>query len=87
MESQSNSELHPEAWAFYVEEARNIMGEPDLVQLGNYRIPVPNMSGDFIYANTVESLWCQFIREWYRPQRNSHSVYGQIQYIVQTFKG
>ena len=79
----SNSEKYPEAWAFYIEQARNIMQEPELVHLGNYRIPKPNMSGDFIYAKTVEGLWSQFIQAWYMIDINSHSVYGKIQYIVQ----
>ena len=39
----SNSVLHPEAWAFYEEQARNISGT-HLKHLGNYRIPVPDMS-------------------------------------------
>jgi hypothetical protein len=80
-----NSEAHPEAWQFYVEQARNIAQEPELVHLGNYRIPKPNMSGDFIYALTVEELWSKFIRAWYAIDINSHSVYGKIQYIVQNF--
>ena len=81
----SNSERYPEAWNFYIEQARNITNEPDLIHLGNYRIPEPNRSGRFIYAYTVESLWCKFIESWYRPDLNSESVYGRIQYIVRTF--
>lgn len=84
----SNSVKHPEAWKFYIEQARNIMEEPDLVHMGNYRIPVPDMSGNFIYADSVEVLWSKFIRIWYEPKLglNSPSVYGKIQYIVETFK-
>lgn len=81
----NNSIEHPEAWEFFMEQARNIMQEPYLIHLGNYRIPRPNMSGDFIYAVTVEGLWSQFIRAWYAVDINSHSVYGKIQYIVQHF--
>lgn len=81
----NNAELHPEAWEFYLEQARNIM-DTDLKDLGNYRIPKPNMSGDFIYAWDVGILWMKFIEEWYKPQHNSHSVFGQIQYVVETFK-
>ena len=80
----SNSKTHPEAWEFYIEQARNIVGT-NLNHLGNYRIPKPNMSGDFIYSSTVEGLWFQFIRAWYDVDINSHSVYGKIQYIVQNF--
>jgi hypothetical protein len=78
---KSNSELHPEAWKFFIDQARNIMNEPELP--ANYRIPEPNMSGNFIYSDTIEGLWVQFIRKWYEPNFNSHSVYGQIQYIVE----
>ena len=85
-ERVSNSVLHPEAWAFYEEQVRNISGT-HLSHLGNYRIPVPDMSGDFIYASTVESLWCQFIRVWYELKGlNAPTVYGKIQYIVENFK-
>lgn len=81
----SNSEKHPEAWNFYVEQARNISNELNLNHLGNYRIPKPNRSGDFIYAETVEELWSKFIKSWYNIDINSESVYGKIQYIVQNF--
>lgn len=82
---KKNSELHPEAWAFYIEQARNITGEPELVSLGNYRIPIPDQSGNFIYADEIEQLWPQFIREWYKISLDSPSVYGKIQYIVNNF--
>lgn len=81
----SNAVRHPDTWNFYREEARNIMEEPDLCHLGNYRIPVPDKSGNFIYANEVTELWRLFILAWYRPALNSPSVYGRIQYIVQNF--
>ena len=80
-----NSERYPEAWAFYVENARNISKEPELKQFGTYRIPEPNESGNFIYADTVESLWSKFINNWFLPDINSASVYGKIQGIVQRF--
>lgn len=88
MKRKSNKELHPEAWKFYIEQARNIKEEPDLVHLGNYRIPVPDGSGNFIYADEVEFLWARFIKAWYDPALglNSPSVYGKIQYIVEKFK-
>ncbi len=82
---QSNKKLYPEAWSFYVEQARNITNEPELVELGNYRIPEPNKSGNFIYANTIEELWTKFMFQWYKPNLNSESVHGKIQYIVQNF--
>jgi len=81
----SNSVKHPEAWKFYIEQARNIENEPDISMLGKYRIPVPNRSGLFIYADTVEELWSRFIKSWYEVDLNSESVYGKIQYIVQHF--
>lgn len=77
--------MYPEAWKFYVEHARNISGEPHLNHLGNYRIPEPNQSGNFIYANVVEELWSSFIRKWYEPNLRSESLHGKIQYIVQNF--
>lgn len=82
----SNEEKHPEAWKFYIEMARNIEQESDISHLGNYRISVPDMSGNFIYAKTVEELWRRFIVSWYEPNLNSESVYGKIQYIVEKFK-
>ena len=82
---ESNAVKHPEAWAFYVEHARNISEEVSLNNLGNYRIPKPNKSGDFIYSDTIEYLWVQFIRSWYDEDINSLSVRGKIQYIVNNF--
>ena len=87
MKRQSNKKLHPEAWEFFVEQARNITEEEDLNHLGNYSIPVPDMSGNFIYTDTVEQLWIRFIQAWYRPSLNSHSVRGKIQYIAINFRG
>ena len=81
----SNKKKYPEAWEFYIEQARNIMEEPELNHMGNYRIPKPNMSGDFIYAKDVTELWDKFILDWYEPNIKSHSVYGKIQYIVDNF--
>jgi hypothetical protein len=82
----SNKIKYPQAWAFYIEHARNMMEEEDCKY--NYRIPKPNMSGDFIYADKVEHLWSMFIRAWHDPRDglNSPSLYGKIQYIVETFK-
>lgn len=81
-----NSKKHPEAWDFYIKYARNIKDESDLVHLGNYRISVPDMSGNFIYADRVEDLWKRFISSWYEVRIDSPSVYGKIQYIVEKFK-
>lgn len=80
-----NSKKYPEAWEFYINHARNITQESDLIHLGNYRISEPNRSGKFIYANTVEELWLKFIKSWYDVNFNSESVHGKIQYIVQNF--
>jgi len=80
-----NSEKHPEAWAFYIAQARNIVDEPTLNKFGKYRIPEPNRSGSFIYADKVEELWSRFIEAWYTEDINSESVYGKIQYIVNHF--
>jgi hypothetical protein len=80
---QSNSELYPEAWNFFIDQARNIMNEPILSAVANYRIPVPDKSGEFIYADSPEMLWARFVKKFYEPNFNSPSVYGKIQYIVQ----
>lgn len=62
------------------------MEEPDLVHLGNYRIPIPDMSGNFRYADTPEELWSKFIRDWYWIEGlNAPTVRGKIQYIVKNF--
>lgn len=85
MKSKSNAELYPEAWSFYIDQARNIKEEYDINYLGNYRIPEPNRSGKFIYAQTVEELWGKFIDKWNEPDLNSESIRSKIQYIVNTF--
>lgn len=81
----NNSITHPEAWDFYINEARNIEEEPSINHLGKYRIPIPDESGNFIYADDTANLWREFIKEWYKPRLNSSSVYGKIQYIVTNF--
>lgn len=81
----SNADVHPEAWTFYVEQARNMTKEPTLIHLGKYRIPRPNADGTFIYANNVIHLWNKFIDSWYADDLNSPSVRGKIQYIVNNF--
>jgi hypothetical protein len=80
-----NSKRHPEAWAFFIEHARNIQGEPDINHLGKYRIPVPDRSGNFIYADDTGILWSKFIEKWYEANLDSPSVYGIIQYVVTHF--
>jgi hypothetical protein len=80
--SESNRFKHPDAWVFYEEQARNIMGEPDLVHLGNYRIPAPDETGNFIYADTPEQLWARFFDAWTFSIHDSESLHRQIQYIV-----
>jgi hypothetical protein len=80
-----NSEKHPEAWKFFVKQARNIENEPAINHLGKYRIPTPNRSGNFLYANDPADLWKIFIVEWCKVDMNSESLYGKIQYIVTKF--
>ena len=82
----SNSERYPEAWAFYIEHARN-MGGTEFEIDGKYRIPVPDMKTpiEYIHTDTVEMLWSQFISRWYREDLNSPSLHGKIQYIVNNF--
>ena len=82
----SNSIKHPEAWKFYIQQARNIEKEPNINHLGKYRIPVPNRSEQFIYADGVGILWRKFIESWYKEDINSESIHGKIQYIVTNFK-
>ncbi len=81
----NNSIKYPEAWKFYVKQAKNIKKELDINYLGNYRIPVLNQSGQFIYANTVTELWSKFIESWYKEDLNSESIYSKIQYIANNF--
>jgi len=85
-ERKSNHELYPECWEFFIEHARNITGEPDICHLGNYRIPVPDMSGNFIYADHPGVLFSKLKDKFYEPSLNSPSVYVKIQYIVTKFK-
>lgn len=59
-----------------------MMEELELVHLGNYRIPEPFESGNFIYADDVKELWTKFIYKWNEIRIDSPSVYGKIQYIV-----
>jgi hypothetical protein len=80
----SNSEKYPEAWAFFIKQARN-MKNTEFKYLGKYRIPKPDRSGDFIYHDRVEILFQLLKDEWYKPSINSPTVYGKIQYIVQNF--
>jgi len=84
----SNSEKHPDAWEFFIENARNMEKEEEVIY-GKYRIPHPcSTLGDirFIYANDSGELWSKFIEEWYKPDLNSQSAYGKIQAIVEKFK-
>ncbi len=82
----SNAERYPEAWAFFLEHARNIENETGLPNF-KYRIPKPDMSGDFIYRDDIGDLFWAFKDEFYKPSLNSHSVYGQIQAITEKFSG
>ena len=78
----SNADRHPEAWDFCVKQARNI-SETELSHLGNYSIPVPDESGEFIYSENVESLWFTFIKTWYTIESlKAPTVRGKIQYIT-----
>jgi len=79
---ESNRIKYPKAWAFYVEHARNIMDEPELNHLGNYRIPRPYKDENFIYADDVTELWYKFMCAWHEIRIDSPSVYGAIQHIV-----
>jgi hypothetical protein len=54
-----NSTHYPEAWALFIEHARNIEG----LSLGaNYQIPHPNGSGEFIQADDPGVLFQKFNR-------------------------
>lgn len=79
-----NSKKYPDAWSFFIENARN-MENTEFEYLGKYRIPKPDMSGDFIYNDRVEILFQDFKNEFYKPSLKSHSVYGKIQCIVENF--
>lgn len=52
---------------------------------GKYRIPKPDKSGDFIYSNDVAALFRLFVEEFYKPNINSPSLRGKIQYITNNF--
>ena len=75
---------YPECWEFFIEQARNMEDEPE-GRIGKYRVPKPDMSGEFLYHDKVEWLFQMLKDEWYKPQPNSPSVYGKIQYIVENF--
>jgi len=79
-----NSERYPDCWAFFLEYARNMENEEEVI-FGKYRISKPDQIGDFIYHDRVEILFQLLVIEWYKPAINSPSVYGKIQYIVETF--
>lgn len=84
MAQKSNSEKYPEAWAFFIEHARNMEDEPEVIH-GKYRIPKPDRSGDFLYSHCPGELFWKFKNFFYHVDINSPSVYGKIQYIVQNF--
>lgn len=84
MEKVSNEVKYPEAWKFFEEHARNIEDEEES-KYGKYRIPSPDMSGSFIYADCPGVLFLLFKEEFYKPRLHSLSVYGRIQYIVRNF--
>lgn len=86
MKQISNAIKYPEAWEFFIEHARNMEDEPECIH-GKYRIPVPNMSGNFIYADDPGVLFVRFKEEFYKPRLESHSLYGKIQYIADSFRG
>ena len=77
---ESNRKKHPEAWAFFESEARNMEDE---ISPTKYRIPEPTKTGEFIYADDIQELWRLFIVHWYKVDFNSQSIYGKMQYIVQ----
>jgi hypothetical protein len=83
-EKMSNRIKHPELWAFFEEHARNMEGEKESCN-GKYRVPMPDMSGHFIYADCIVLLFIKLRHEWYKPRHNSPSVYGRIQFIVDNF--
>lgn len=81
----SNEVAYPDCWQFFIDFARNITEEEDINHLGNYRISYPDMSEEFIYAQDTPELFKKLHYEWYKIRLDSPSVYGKIQYIVQTF--
>lgn len=60
----NNKINHPEAWKMFEEQARNIIGDPELNHRGDYRIPHPDKSPKFIYADTQGDLWNRFIQNF-----------------------
>lgn len=82
----SNRIKYPEAWAFFVEHARNIE-EEDEGKIAPYRIPKPDRSGDFIYADCPGKLFRVFLEHWHKPSLDSPSVRGKIQHIVKHLNG
>jgi len=52
---------------------------------GKYRVPTPDKSGRFIYADCPALLFTKLKHEWYKPRVDSPSVYGRVQYIVSNF--
>lgn len=81
----SNKEAYPECWEFFIEQARNLENEPDYTPEKKYSVPYPDRSGRFIYADDTPLLFRKLLNEFYKPSLDSPSVYGKIQYIVQTF--
>lgn len=80
----SNKTKYPECWAFFEKHARNMEGTPE-EGIGKYRVPKPDMSGDFLYHDKVEVLF-QLLKDfWYKLSVDSPSVYGKIQYITSNF--
>ena len=55
-------------------------------KIGKYRVPKPDQSGEFIYAECPGKLFQEFKDEWYKPALDSPSIRGKIQYIVENFK-
>ena len=86
MKQISNAVKYPEAWEFFIEHARNMEDETES-KYGKYRIPKPDMSGNFIYADCPGVLFLLFKEEFYKPRFESYSVYGKIQYIADNFRG
>ena len=78
---KTNSEVYPEAWEFFEEHARNMEGT-DEEHLGKYRIPHPTRLGDFIHAEDPAILFRQMVRPFYTEHKDSPSVHGKIQFIV-----
>lgn len=75
---------HPDLWHFFEEHARNVQGT-EVEDMGKYRVPKPDMSGTFIYANDPKKLMKKLKDEWFKPGLDSPSVYGKVQGIVRAF--